>query len=218
MISAIIENYLKALYTLANEAGEINLSDLSAHLGVSKPTANGMVKNLTHEGWVKYEKYKPLKITEKGRRVAALIIRKHRLTEMYLVERMGFGWEEVHEIAEQIEHIKSPEFFDRMDKLLNFPKVDPHGSPIPDKNGNIISHNYKKMSDYQVGDHVKLVALNHSSKEFLEFLDNREISLNMNFTIKSIEPFDNSMLVSYHQHASETLSQKVCERLLVKKI
>jgi DtxR family Mn-dependent transcriptional regulator len=218
MASITVENYLKALYSLANDSGEINLSDLSDHLGVSKPTVNSMVKTLDKEGWVKYEKYKPLRLTEKGRKAAALVIRKHRLTEMFLVERMGFGWEEVHEIAEQIEHIKAPEFFDRMDKLMDFPKVDPHGSPIPDKEGNILDHNYKKLSECKSGDLVRLVALNHSSKEFLEFLDSREISLKLELEIKSIEPFDNSMLVSYHQHPSETLSQKVCERLLVEKV
>lgn len=218
MASSTVENYLKALYTLANEAGEINLSDLSVHLGVSKPTVNSMVKTLNLEGWVKYEKYKPLKLTEKGRKAAALIIRKHRLTEMFLVEKMDFGWDEVHEIAEQVEHIKAPAFFDRMDKLMDFPKVDPHGSPIPDKEGNIIDHNYKKLSECQAGDRVRLVALNHSSKEFLKFLDSREISLKLELEINAIESFDKSMLVSYTNHPSETLSQKVCDRLLVEKV
>ena len=218
MTSITVENYLKVLYTIANEIGEVKLSDLSVHLEVSKPTVNSMVKTLHQEGWVEYEKYKPLKLTKKGRKTAALIIRKHRLTEMYLVKIMGFGWEEVHEIAEQVEHVKAPAFFDRMDKLMDFPKVDPHGSPIPDKEGNIIDYNYKKLSECEVGDRVELVALNHSSKDFLKFLDSRDISLKVELKVISIESFDNSILVSYHQHPSETLSQKVCERLLVEKV
>jgi DtxR family Mn-dependent transcriptional regulator len=218
MASPTVENYLKALYTLADEAGQINLSDLSTHLLVSKPTANSMVKTLQNEGWLKYEKYKPVRLTEKGRRAAALVIRKHRLTEMFLVERMGFTWEEVHEIAEQVEHVKAAAFFDRMDKLMDFPKFDPHGSPIPDKEGNIMDHQYKKLTEYPAGNRVRIVALNHSSKEFLEFLDSRQISLKLELEIKSVEPFDNSMLVSYSRHPSETLSQKVCERLLVEKV
>ncbi len=218
MASATVENYLKALFSLANRNGEINLSDLSAHLGVSKPTVNSMVKTLNQEGWVKYEKYKPLKLTDKGRKAAALVIRKHRLTEMFLVEKMGFGWEEVHEIAEQVEHIKAQAFFDRMDKLMDFPKVDPHGSPIPDADGNIVENNYQKLSDCSAGDQVRLVALDHSSKEFLEFLDSRDISLQLQLDIKSVEPFDNSMLISYTKHPSETLSQKVCEKLLVERV
>lgn len=218
MASQTVENYLKALYSLANAAGEIGISDLSQRLGVSKPTANSMVKTLQQQGWVIYEKYKPLKLTEEGRKAAALIIRKHRLTEMYLVEKMDFGWEEVHEIAEQIEHIKAPAFFDRMDKMLDFPKFDPHGSPIPDKDGNITVYDYKKLSDCQIGDRVKLVALNHSSKEFLEFLDSRSISLKTELEVISIESFDNSMIVSYNEHPLATLSQKACERLLVEEL
>lgn len=218
MASITVENYLKVLYTIANEVGEVKLSDLSIHLEVSKPTVNSMVKTLHQEGWVEYAKYKPLKLTKKGRKTAALIIRKHRLTEMYLVKMMGFGWDEVHEIAEQVEHVKAPVFFDRMDKLLDFPEVDPHGSPIPDKEGNIIDYNHKKLNECEVGDRVKLVALKHSSKDFLKFLDSREISLKIELKVISIESFDNSILVSYSHHPSETLSQKVCERLLVEKI
>ena len=218
MTSATTENYLKALFALANETGEINLSDLSVHLGVSKAAVNSMVKTMNQEGLVKYKKYKPLKMTKKGRIAAASVIRKHRLTEMFLAKKMDFGWEEVHEIAEQIEHIKSSKFFDRMDKLLDFPKVDPHGSPIPDKYGNMIKGNYKRLSECEVGDNLRLVALDNSSKEFLEFLDSREICLDLRIKIKSIEKFDRSMLISYLQHPTETLSHKVSEKLLVEKV
>ena len=218
MASATVENYLKALFSLSNDRGEVNISDLSTTLQVSKPTANSMVKNLQQQGWVVYEKYKPLRLTTEGKRAAALIIRKHRLTEMFLVEKMGFGWEEVHEIAEQVEHVKAPAFFDRMDELMEYPKFDPHGSPIPDKEGNFADLILEKLIDCQAQEVVTLVALNHSSKAFLEFLDSRGISLDMEITIKSVEPFDNSMVVSYLDHPAETLSQKVCERLLVKRV
>jgi len=143
MASQTEENYLKTLFTLADEKGEILLSGLSKTMGVSTPSANSMVKKMHEKGLVDYLKYKPIVLTEKGKLNAALIIRKHRLTEMYLMEKMGFGWEEVHEIAEQMEHIKSASFFDRVDELMNFPKVDPHGSPIPDKNGKIERMTYK---------------------------------------------------------------------------
>lgn len=218
MASPTVENYLKALYNLANEKGEVGISELSKSLEVSKPTANSMVKSLMQNEWVKYEKYKPVKLTDKGRVVAALIIRKHRLTEMFLVDKMGFGWEEVHDIAEEMEHVNALAFFDRMDQLLDYPKFDPHGSPIPDKEGNVIKHDFKKLIDCEVGDKVKIVGINNSSKEFLEFLDSRKISLKLQFQIKSIEAFDGSMVVSYNDHPAETLSQKVCERLLVVKL
>src|SRR6056300_1120029 len=107
MPSQTKENYLKAMLSLANEKGKISLTDLSKRLGVSTPTANNMVKKLKSEGWVKYQKYKPISLTNKGGKEAALILRKHRLAEMYLTEVMGFGWEEVHDIAEQLEHVNT---------------------------------------------------------------------------------------------------------------
>src|SRR5690606_27448070 len=162
-----------------------------------------------------YESYKPLKLTEKGRKEAASIIRKHRLTEMYLVEKMGFGWEEVHDIAEQIEHIQSPAFFAKMDELLGYPKVDPHGSPIPDVNGKMAGIDYDKLSDCKSGDRVTLGAVTHSSEEFLKFLNSRELQLGSVLHIESVEEFDGSMTVSYGDRKSEMLSKMACDRLLV---
>src|ERR1039457_2504409 len=135
MISLTEENYLKVLYNLSNEAGEVNVNEISKGLKIKMPTVTSMMKKLAEKKLVHYESYKPLRLTAMGKKEAGLIIRKHRLTEMFLVEKMGFGWEGVHDIAEQIEHIKSPEFFEKMDGLLGYPKIDPHGSPIPDKNG-----------------------------------------------------------------------------------
>src|SRR5579864_5819241 len=134
MISLTEENYLKALFNLASDAGEVNVNELSKQLDIKMPTVTSMMKKLAEKELVHYESYKPLKLSEKGKKEAGLIIRKHRLTEMFLVEKMGFGWEEVHEIAEQVEHIQSVGFFTKMDELLGFPGIDPHGSPIPDKN------------------------------------------------------------------------------------
>lgn len=218
MASQAEENYLKVLYVLADAHGQVNISGLSKSLNVSTPTANSMVKNLKRQGLVHYEKYKPLSLTQKGKTAAALIIRKHRLTEMYLTAKMGFGWEEVHEIAEQIEHINSEKFFDRMDEILNYPKVDPHGSPIPDKDGNIDEQSYKSLSTCKTGDHVQITALTHSSTEFLEFLNSRNLSLGTHLEILSQEPFDGSMVIRYKNHPSENLSALVCEKLLVENI
>ncbi|MEL6394137.1 MAG: metal-dependent transcriptional regulator, partial [Bacteroidota bacterium] len=133
MASPTAENYLKAIFHLSDQRDKVTLTSLAEELGVSAPTANSMVKTLKQDGLVAHEKYRPIELTAQGRKVAALIIRKHRLTEMFLVERMFFGWEEVHAIAEQIEHIQAPQFFERMDEMLGHPQFDPHGSPIPDK-------------------------------------------------------------------------------------
>jgi len=218
MNSLIEENYLKALFNLSNDKGEVNVNELSKRLGIKMPTVTSMMKKLSEKKLVLYESYKPLRLTEKGKKEAAVVIRKHRLTEMFLVQKMGFGWEDVHEIAEQVEHIKSPLFFDKMDELLGFPKLDPHGSPIPDKNGKMVWKDYNKLSECKTGDTIKLSAVINTSGEFLKFLNSRELSLGLKMKIKSVEPFDNTMIVSYGKHFSETLSHTVCERLLVEKI
>ncbi len=218
MNSLAEENYLKAMFSLSNDKGEVNVNDLSKRLEIKMPTVTSMMKKLATKKLVHYQSYKPLKLTDKGKKEAALIIRKHRLTEMFLVEKMGFGWEQVHEIAEQIEHIQSPELFAKMDELLGFPKLDPHGSPIPDKNGKMVWIEYNKLSECKIGDTVKLSAVINTSNEFLKFLNSRELSLGVKMKIKSVEPFDNTMVVSYGKRLSETLSHTVCDRLLVEKI
>jgi DtxR family Mn-dependent transcriptional regulator len=218
MASQAEENYLKALFTLSEEGGDVNISQLSNMLQVTKPTTNSMVKNLQKQGLVIYERYRPLKLTDDGRKAAARVIRKHRLTEMYLVEKMGFGWEEVHAIAEQVEHIDSPVLFDRMDELMGYPTADPHGSPIPDKEGGMEHLTYKPLSECKPGDRVELLALGHSSSEFLTFLNSRELALGNIIEVVSIEPYDGSVMVNYTNHQVEMLSTKVCERLLVKEI
>ena len=216
MNSRVEENYLKALFYLSidSEIG-VSVKKLSSHLDIKMPTVTSMMKKLASKELVHYESYKPLKLTEKGRKEAALVIRKHRLTEMYLVEKMGLGWEQVHDIAEQIEHIKSPEFFSKMDELLGYPKIDPHGSPIPDKNGKMVWKEYIKLSECKVGDTVKIAAVIKTTDDFLKFLNGKNIGLGLELKIKSVEQFDSTMEISYQNHISETLSNTVCERLLV---
>ena len=215
MNSLTEENYLKALFNISLETGDVDVTELSRRLDIKMPTVTSMMKKLAEKKLVYYESYKPLRLTEKGKKEASLIIRKHRLTEMFLVEKMKLGWEDVHDIAEQIEHIQSPVFFEKMDEMLSYPKVDPHGSPIPDKNGKMLLKEYKKLSDGKIGDTLKLAAVINTSSEFLKFLNSRELRLGSKIKILSIEPFDKSFTVSYSKRTSEILSNVVCERLLV---
>lgn len=217
-MTLVEENYLKALFNHANDEGEVNVKDLSEILDIKMPTVTSMMKKLSSKKLVHYESYKPLKLTNKGKKEAGIIIRKHRLTEMFLVEKMGFGWENVHEIAEQMEHIKSPEFFDRMDELLDHPKFDPHGSPIPDPEGKIDWIHYDTLCDCEVGDRVELAAVVNTSAEFLTFLNKRKLKLGTIIEVEAIEPFDRSMTVVCDNRDSETMTIAVSERLLVKKL
>ena len=215
MASQTEENYLKALLTLSYNKEDVSISELSNLLNVRLPTVNSMVKNLKKQGLVNYEKYRPLSLTNEGKTKAALILRKHRLTEMFLVEQMGFGWEEVHEIAEQVEHTNSAVFFERMDELMGHPTIDPHGSPIPDKNGNMDLKNQLKLSEVKAGSNVKLVAIVNDTSDFLSYLNKKGLKLEMEMKVVEVEPFDKSMNVSYPDHKKELLSQEVCNLLYV---
>lgn len=215
MKSLTEENYLKAIFHLTDKNNTFTINELSKTLNIKMPSVNSMMKKFAQKDWIIYESYKPIKITDLGKKEAALIVRKHRLTEMFLVEKMGFGWEEVHEIAEQLEHIHSERFFDKMDELLHFPKIDPHGEPIPDKDGNIIQQNLMKLSECKVSDKVILTSVTESSDEFLTYLNLRKLSLNSELEILEIEKFDQSMNISCNGE-NKILSKIVCDKILVK--
>lgn len=209
------ENYLKAIYAIEENYEKVSLSALSRKMKVSTPTANNMVKRLQEAGLVNYKRYKPLQLTTEGKNIATTIVRRHRLAEMFLVKKMGFSWELVHDIAEEMEHINSQVFFDRIDELLHFPTVDPHGTPIPDKDGNMITQEYIPLTECKEGTTVVLKSLTEEATEFLLFLNDKEIELNTTITITKIEPFDKSRLVSYKDKKAVILTKEVCDRLLV---
>lgn len=217
MASPTVENYLKAVLHLSQSSSDIAPTDIAQLLEVSLPTVNSMVKKLAELGYVHYEKYKPLTLTEGGKLAAALVVRKHRLAEMFLVEKLGFGWEEVHEVAEQLEHIESALLFQRMDEQLGFPKFDPHGSPIPDAAGNFEWNSYRPLAYYTENSTFVLKALEKSGDEFLRFLNAKNMFLGMRFELISRENFDGSALIRFNENTI-TLSEKVCERLLVEKV
>ena len=216
MNSLTEENYLKAIFHLLDSENQVTVNELSKFLQIKMPSVNSMMKKFADKNWVIYETYKPIRVTELGRKEAAIVVRKHRLTEMFLVEKMGFGWENVHEIAEQLEHVHSEDFFDKMDEILNFPKVDPHGEPIPDKDGIIITQNLKKLSECKVNDMVILTSVTISTDDFLNYLNQRNLALGVEILIKNIEKFDGSMQIEFSDR-TEVLSKMVCEKLLVKK-
>lgn len=214
MPSQTKENYLKTIYFLCEKEGVVSLSALSKEMEVSKPTANNMVKKLQEKAWVISEKYKPIQLSNSGLKMAALIIRKHRIAEMFLAEKMGFGWEEVHDIAEEMEHLESDVLFQRMDELLGFPKLDPHGSPIPDKDGNFEKYSYLTLTEVEEGREVQLAALANSSSDLLHFLNKKSIALGSKMKVIGKENFDNSITVEF-ENSKLTLSSKVSKHLLV---
>lgn len=215
MNSLVEENYLKALFYLSNKEGEVGVNEISKQLDIKMPTVTSMMKKLAKKKLVWYEKYKPIRLTAAGKDKAVTIVRKHRLTEMFLVEVMNFGWEEVHDIAEQIEHVDSPIFFNKMDEILGNPTLDPHGSPIPDANGKIKQKEYLSLSTFKTGDIVTLKAVLNTSDDFLKFLNSKKLSLGAEIKILSVEAFDGTMTISYNNKKPEVCSKVVCDKLLV---
>lgn len=218
MPSVAKENYLKAIYFLNSEGEPVTVSKIAEKLDVSKPTANNMIKSLQEMGWLQYEKYKPIKMTAKGKKAAAQVIRKHRLTEMFLHEIMGFGWEEVHEIAEEMEHIDSDALFERMDSMLGNPEVDPHGSPIPSADGHMPTHSYVKLSDMAIGEAGNLRGLGESSNGLLVFLNEQDIGLGSLIEVKSIHEFDSTYHIKVDKNEMRVVGKKVADNLLIEPI
>lgn len=209
------ENYIKSIYSLSLEAGEVSVSELAKKLQVKLPTINSMVKKLAAKKLVSYAKYQGIKLTEKGKREALAIIRKHRLTESFLVQIMGLGWEEVHEIAEQLEHIESERFFNRIDEMLGKPKVDPHGEPIPDVNGKVSSKNRVSLSELAEGQSAKITAVGNDEKSFLDQLNSKGLHIGDSVTVKKKEVFDGSVTITMKGKKETMLSHLVAERIWV---
>lgn len=215
MMSLTEENYLKVLYQLSQSKQEITVKDIALSLDIKMPTVNSMIKKLSEKGYINYEKYRAIELNEKGRKQALSILRKHRLAESFLSKVMGLGWEEVHDIAEQMEHLQSERFFSRMDEMLDNPKFDPHGEPIPDVNGKLPLLNAIKLSESKVGMDYKLTGVMNHDAAFLKFLDSMGLKIGSSIRVHDIQEFDKSMSVELNNSVNTIFSVTVCNNLLV---
>jgi DtxR family transcriptional regulator, Mn-dependent transcriptional regulator len=215
MVSLTEENYIKTIYALSQATGEVYVSDLARKLEVKQPTINSMVKKLAAKKLLSYAPYKGIRMTEKGKKEALSIIRKHRLAELFLVNVMGLGWEEVHVIAEELEHVNSQRLFQRMDEMLNYPRVDPHGEPIPDEQGKILTKKNITLNDVAEGSKAVIVAVADDAQSFLDHLNKKGLQIGDSFTLKKRETFDGSVVLVGKQKTEITLSHPVAERILV---
>ena len=209
------ENYIKSLYNLSLESGEVYVSALAKKLQVKLPTVNSMIKKLAAKKLVAYAPYQGIKLTEKGKKEALSIVRKHRLAELFLVKVMGLGWEEVHDIAEQLEHVNSERFYNRIDELLGYPKADPHGEPIPDANGKITSKTRISLSQVAEGTSVKISAVGNDEKSFLDQLNSKGLQIGDSITVKKKEPFDGSLTIINKAKKETMVSHQVAQRIWV---
>lgn len=190
------ENYLKTIYHLETASGKgISTNSIAKKLQTKASSVTDMVKKLAEKEVLVYKKYQGVSLTNFGKKTAINIIRKHRLWEVFLVEKLNFSWDEVHDVAEQLEHIKSPKLINELDAFLGFPKTDPHGDPIPDKDGNFQKIDKKLLSSLEENESGICIGVNDSSSEFLKYLDKNGISLGKPVQVLSVEPFDGSLTI-----------------------
>ena len=211
------ENYLKAIYHLesGSEKG-ISTNAIAKSLETKASSATDMIKKLSEKEVVLYKKYQGVTLTDFGKKTAANIVRKHRLWEVFLVERLNFSWDEVHEVAEQLEHIKSPKLINQLDALLGFPTHDPHGDPIPDKDGNVNAVDKILLANLTKNERGVCVGVHDSSSEFLRFLDKKGITLGKEITVLEKEDFDDSLLIEIDAEKL-SISKKIANNLYIQK-
>lgn len=210
------ENYIKVIYHLSLVSPKgVNTNAIAGMLDTKASSVTDMLKKLSDKELVSYQKYQGVTLTESGFLSAKMIVRKHRLWEVFLVEKLNFSWDEVHEIAEELEHIKSEALINKLDEFLEFPDFDPHGDPIPNANGVIKKVNKLLLSEAVLNTEYKCVGVKDSSSDFLKYLDKQKIALGSKIKVKEKESFDDTLLIEIDSREL-TLSNKIANNLYVK--
>jgi DtxR family Mn-dependent transcriptional regulator len=214
-VSSSKENYIKAIFHLQEADGIVTTNALARELDTRAASVTDMLKKLKTQKLLLYEKYQGFKLSPEGRKVALQIIRKHRLWEFFLVEKLSFGWEEVHEMAEELEHISSKKLVDRLDEFLGFPKSDPHGDPIPDSSGKISMKKQVSLLELRINIPCVVSNISDQSNEMLELLRHKGIALGTKLEVKKRFSFDNSVELKVKSLPSITVSENVAKNVFV---
>lgn len=210
------ENYIKVIYHLSLVSPNgINTNAIAGMLNTKASSVTEMLKKLSDKELLIYQKYQGANLTEKGLLSAKIIVRKHRLWEVFLVEKLNFSWDEVHEIAEELEHIKSEKLINKLDEFLGFPAFDPHGDPIPDKNGSVKKIDKLLLSDAKINQEYQCVGVKDSSIAFLQYLDKQKIALGSKIRINFKEDFDSSQTILI-DGTKLVISNKIAENIFIK--
>ncbi|MEM9888949.1 MAG: metal-dependent transcriptional regulator [Bacteroidota bacterium] len=217
-VSITEENYLKAIFKISEkEESPVSNKAISEAMETSAASVTDMLRRLKRDGYINYESRKGVTLTDKGKRIATTLVRKHRLWEVFLMDKLDFSWDEVHNMAEELEHINSDELIARLDKFLGFPKFDPHGDPIPDAEGNFEERPQVLLSDLKIGKIAVLVGVNEHSPTFLQYLDRLELSLGTEIKLLEVFEFDESIKVLLTKAEKEIiLTAKVSQNLFVR--
>lgn len=210
------ENYIKAIFHLQKTDGLVTTNELAAQLATKAASVTDMLKKLKTKKLLHYEKYQGVRLSPEGKKVALNIIRKHRLWEFFLVEKLKMGWNEVHEIAEDLEHINSPLLIEKLDAFLEFPRFDPHGDPIPDIHGKMTNNRQVNLIDLELNKPAEVCAVGSQSTELLELLSHRNISIGSTIEVKKRFIFDHSLEIRIGNKPPFTISQQLAQTLFVK--
>ncbi|MCC6723839.1 MAG: metal-dependent transcriptional regulator [Saprospiraceae bacterium] len=213
------ENYLKAIFKLteSDAVKAASTNAIAAALGTAAASVTDMLKRLAAKNLLHYEKHRGVALTERGNELATNLVRRHRLWETFLVEKLGFGWDGVHDIAEHLEHVQSEELVERLDIFLGRPKFDPHGDPIPDAKGRMASRKQVQLSSLLPNEKAVVVGVLESQAAFLQYLNRVQLTLGTNLLVQERFEYDGSMRVLINEREEITISQKVCDNLFVQK-
>ena len=219
MISQTEENYLKAIYKITEREGKsASTNAISTAMSTAAASVTDMIKRLATKDLVNYEKSKGVTLTNEGGRLATLLIRKHRIWEVFLCEKLGWAWDECHELAEELEHIQDDELINRMERYLGNPKFDPHGDPIPDSAGNFAVRSQMPLSEMHAGDCGVVVGVQEHSTAFLQYLDRQMLNLGARIEVMEVFEFDDSIKLKLNGESDLIVSSRVSQNLFIKKV
>jgi len=208
------ENYLKAIYKLAILTPNVSTNQIAASLATKASSVTDMLRKLADKALINYTRYQGVSLTQAGEKVAINIIRKHRLWEYFLVEKLNFKWDEVHDMAEEMEHISSNELIDRLDEFMGFPKRDPHGDPIPDSKGNFKINDLKPISALAVQSAGIISGVRDHSTVFLQYLEKQELTIGKRIIVTEIISYDNTVVLQM-DNKNLQISREVANNLLI---
>ena len=208
------ENYLKAIYHLSLQSESVSTNQIAASLNTKAASVTDMLKKLADKELINYAKYQGVTLTSAGEKIAISIIRKHRLWEYFLVEKLNFKWDEVHDVAEELEHISSKELVDRLDNFMGHPKYDPHGDPIPDSNGKFKSHELKPVSALAINETGIISGVRDHSSAFLQYLEKMELTIGKKIKLTEINDYDHSVILQSGDKKIH-ISREVTNNLLI---
>ena len=209
------ENYIKGIFHLQQETGLVNTNSLAAEMQTRPASVTDMLKKLKSKKLLQYEKYKGFKLNDAGKKAALDVVRKHRLWEFFLVEKLKFDWDKVHSIAEELEHISSEELIQRLDNFLGNPSFDPHGDPIPDKNGKIPVIKQRNLSEIPFKKSVTVSSVSNQTAQMLDMLKHYNIAIGTQLTVLKKFEFDGSLEIKVSKQEACIISEQVAKNVFV---